>query len=281
MFRIAICDDQDDSLRLIDRAVTRYFLERSDLQADISRFDNPLEFLNALHSSGGWDIVILDVCMPEVNGTEIAREIRNRHDRTEIIFISYSTEYAVEAFALNAVHYVLKPLNEKDFREAMDRAIKPFSEREKKTIMLLLANGIVQAVDIKEILYIESVAYRRLVHTSTTLYEETRKPLAKLHEELEALSPGQFILPYRGYIVNLDAIRTISTDRIIMQNGDFILIKRGDFRHLRDIFFQWSFRNRDIENSKRQHKCTKKRSIENLIVSFDLQERLIQRPHIE
>ena len=175
MFRIAICDDQDDSLRLIDRAVTRYFSERSDLQADISRFDNPLEFLNALHSSGGWDIVILDVCMPEVNGTEIAREIRNRHDRTEIIFISYSTEYAVEAFALNAVHYVLKPLNEKDFREAMDRAIKPFSEREKKTIMLLLANGVVQAVDIKEILYIESVAYRRLVHTSTTLYEETRR----------------------------------------------------------------------------------------------------------
>ena len=123
MFRIAICDDQDDSLRLIDRAVTRYCSERSDLQADISRFDNPLEFLNALHSSGGWDIVILDVCMPEVNGTEIAREIRNRHDRTEIIFISYSTEYAVEAFALNAVHYVLKPLNEKDFREAMDRAM--------------------------------------------------------------------------------------------------------------------------------------------------------------
>lgn len=256
MFRIAICDDQDDSLRLIDRAVTRYFSERSDLQADISRFDNPLEFLNALHSSGGWDIVILDVCMPEVNGTEIAREIRNRHDRTEIIFISYSTEYAVEAFALNAVHYVLKPLNEKDLREAMDRAIKPFSEREKKTIMLLLANGVVQAVDIKEILYIESVAYRRLVHTSTTLYEETRKPLARLHEELDALSPGQFILPYRGYIVNLDAIRTISTDRIIMQNGDFILIKRGDFRHLRDVFFQWSFRNRDIENSNLYQQST-------------------------
>ena len=64
--------------------------------------------------------------------------------------------------------------------------------------------------------------------------------------ELEELTPGQFIQPYRGYIVNLDAIRTISSDKIIMQNGDFILIKRGDFRHLKDLFFKWSFRGRNL-----------------------------------
>ena len=111
--------------------------------------------------------------------------------------------------------------------------------------MLQLANGIAHAVDIDDILYIESIAYRRAVHTGTAVYEETRKTLSKLMEELDGLSPGQFIQPYRGYIVNLDAVRTVATDRIVMQNGDSVLIKRGDFRRLRDVFFSWSFRRKD------------------------------------
>ncbi len=246
MLRIAICDDQDESLRILDRAVRRYFEAAPEIVPEISIYDGPDSFMNALNTSAGWDIVLLDVCMPGLSGMDIARKIRLRHDRTEIIFISFSSEYAVEAFALNAVHYVLKPFSEDDFKEAMDRAVKPFTGNPRRSVMLQLENGIAHIVDIDDILYIESVAYRRVVHTYSAIYEETRKSLSKLQEELSALSPGQFIQPYRGYIVNLNAIRTIAIDRIIMQNSDPILIKRGDFRHLRDIFFKWSFRNRDF-----------------------------------
>ena len=108
MLRIAICDDQSESLRLIDRAVRSYIASLPDPAADISLYDEPERFLEALSSSGGWDVVILDVCMPGMNGMDVARRIRSRHDRTAIIFISFSSDYAVEAFSVNAVHYVLK-----------------------------------------------------------------------------------------------------------------------------------------------------------------------------
>ena len=62
-------------------------------------------------------------------------------------------------------------------------------------------------------------------------------------EEFNNLSPGQFIQPYRGYIVNQNVIRTITPEHLVLHNGDSILIKRGDFRRLREIFFSWSFRN--------------------------------------
>ena len=139
----------------------------------------------------------------------------------------------------------MKPFSQDDFNEAMNRAVSAFLAIKPRKLLLQIGNGTVKAVDIEDILYIESVAYRRVVHTADAIYEEARMTLAKLEEKLEELSPGQFIQPYRGYIVNLSAIKTISTDRIVMQNGDSIIIKRGDFRRLREQFFQWSFKAKD------------------------------------
>ena len=223
----------------------RYSAASDNISFEVRSFSDPAAFLSELRRTGGWDIVILDVCMPGMNGMDLAREIRSRHDRTEIIFISFSSDYAVEAFAFNAVHYVLKPFEYKDFILAMYRAVGQL-EKGSLPVMLQLENGIMQIVDADDILYIESVGYRRIVHTRSAVYEETKKSLSRMFAELEELTPGQFIQPYRGYIVNLDAIRTISSDKIIMQNGDFILIKRGDFRHLKDLFFKWSFRGRNL-----------------------------------
>ena len=243
MLRIAICDDQTIHLSVVHKALENY-LDEKKLEAEIHDYTSAGDLLSFIEEGNQCDVAILDICIPDMLGTDLAREVRRLSPRTSIIFLSVSRDYAVEAFALGAVHYVLKPFSDSEFFEAMDRALVR-NEKEKK-LLLSLGNGIVESVDISTISYIESVAYRREVHTDTAVYEETRQTLHSLHERLEELSPGQFIQPYRGYIVNLDAIRTISSDKIIMQNGDFILIKRGDFRHLKDLFFKWSFRGRNL-----------------------------------
>lgn len=243
MINIAICDDQSLQLAKVKSAVEGYFKRFQDYTARIDVFDNSSLFLDALIKTGGWDIVILDICMPGISGTELAREIRRRKDRTEIIFISVSSEFALDAFVLNAVHYVLKPFTDTQLEEALDRALASFAECRPKRILLQLGNGAVQSLDINEISYIESIAYRRVVHTDNGIFEETRKTLSGFMEEFNNLSPGQFIQPYRGYIVNQNVIRTITPEHLVLHNGDSILIKRGDFRRLREIFFSWSFRN--------------------------------------
>ncbi len=243
MISIAICDDQSMYLEKIEKAISEYFINFPEYQVRVSGFCNSSVFLDELEKTGGWDIVILDICMPGISGTEIAREIRRRHDRTEIIFISVSSDYALAAFALKAVHYVLKPFSSAEFHEALSRALLPFSDRKPRRILLHLASGSIQSIDASSILYIESIAYRRVVHTSKGVFEETRRTLSSFLEELGDLFPGQFIQPYRGYIVNLEAIRTISPDHITLQSGDSVPIKRGDFRKLRESYFKWSFRD--------------------------------------
>ena len=75
-----------------------------------------------------------------------------------------------------------------------------------------------------DIIYIESIGYTRVVHTWGGVYEEMRKTLSSLLEELDGLCPGRFFSPYRGYIVNLDHIATITPAHIEMRDGSRILM---------------------------------------------------------
>ena len=129
MVRVAICDDQQEYLAGVHDAVSSYFSRRPEFSVRISDFSSPTRFLEELGRSSGWDIVVLDICLPGILGTDIAKEIRRRHDRTEIIFISVSRDYAIEAFSLNAVHYVVKPFTDAQLEEAMDRAMESFGEK--------------------------------------------------------------------------------------------------------------------------------------------------------
>ena len=241
MFSIAICDDQHDQLKAIGKALDSYAASHPGMEIEPEFFANPLQLIGKLSSGADWDAVILDVCMAGMMGTEAAREIRKKLGSIPIIFISISREYAVEAFSLNAVHYLVKPYSQDDFDEALDRALGPLPARSSGKVMLKLRSGILHSVDADSILFIESVGYSRLVHTDGNIYEETRKTLSSFMEELGKLRPGMFIQPYRGYIVNMEAIRTIEPRRIVLRNGEGILIKRGDFRRIRDQYFSWSF----------------------------------------
>ena len=243
MLRIAICDDRAEQRELLRRATKDYFASHnSDYRIEITDFSSPLDFLDSLPKGGSFDIVLLDICMPGLNGIDVAREIRQRKDATEIIFLTTSSEFAIDAFHLKAAHYVVKPFTREQFEDAMHRAMERFTKKEPRRILLQSENGVLETVDIDDILYIESLRYYRIVHTKERKIQENRRSLASLKEELDALAPEQFILPYRGYIANQNAIRSISPDALLMQNGDTIPIKSGDFRKLRETFFAWSFR---------------------------------------
>ena len=242
MLHIAICDDISGQLDLLKRSVDSFFRLKGGISYSLETFFSSKELLFSFEKGNSWDIVILDIVMPDVLGTDVARILRERGDQSAIIFTSFSSEYAVEAFSLNALHYVLKPFKEADFHEAMERAVNTLSTKIGKTLIIQMEDGVVENVNVDDIIFIESVGYRRCVHTKHGIFEEIKKTLTLFLEELDSCSPGQFIIPYRGYIINLEAVKTITVRNIVMQDGTEILLKRGDYRKIRDIFFNWSFR---------------------------------------
>lgn len=88
-------------------------------------FPPPFDMLEEMERGGAPDLAILDICMPGVLGTEIAREIRRRsRDVTDIVFLTASPDFAVEAFALHANDYLTKPFTRQRLTETLDRVIE-------------------------------------------------------------------------------------------------------------------------------------------------------------
>ncbi len=241
MLHIAICDDQYDQIKMIRSAAEQY-IARLDIKAVITEYGNAMEFLESLNRSGGFDILLLDICMPGFLGTQVAKEVRGRKDKTEIIFLTTSNEFAVDAFALKAAHYLLKPISQNQFDEAMDRATERFLGDQVKTISVKLENGSVLLVDINDILYLESSGHTQCIYLGDGTCKNARLSLARLAQELEEASPGQFINPYKGYLVNQRAIRAIEPKQIILHCGTRLPLPRGGFRQLQEVFFEYHFR---------------------------------------
>lgn len=241
MLHIVICDDDNRQNQLIQAATEKYFAVHTQLDRRITVFSGSMQFLDHLDQSGVCDIALLDICMPGMLGTDVAREIRRRHDKTEIIFLTTSDEYAVDAFALKATHYLMKPFTQAQFDEAMDRAVARFSDRAPKQIAIRSEDGKLYNLDLDDILCIESQGHGLAVVTKERTVCECRRSLSRLLEELERLSPAQFISPYKGYIVNQKAIRTIEKDRILLKNGSRIPIPKRGYRELQNTYFDYMF----------------------------------------
>ncbi len=241
MLRIAICDDLSDQIERTKAATEHYFGEYPDEPVEIFTYDTPLIFLESLNKTGGFDILLLDICMPGIDGTQVAAEIRKRKEKCEIIFLTISDEFAVDAFALNAAHYLIKPFTQVQFNEAMDRAMLHFAAGKVLKIALKLAGGGTQMLELNEILWIESRDHIQTVYLKDGSSEEVRESLSQLFATLEELSPGQFVNPYKGYIVNQKAIRTVEPKEITIRSGQKIPLARGTFREFSDRYFTYLF----------------------------------------
>ena len=107
MVRIAICDDLQEQLDIIQKAVQQYFHDKKE-PTEVFTYNNAMDFVDAFEKEGNFDIVLLDICMPGVLGTEIAQNIQSKSiDTAEIIFLTTSAEFAVEAFSLHANDYLV------------------------------------------------------------------------------------------------------------------------------------------------------------------------------
>ena len=163
--------------------------------------------------------------MPGLLGTDIAAEMRKQKSRAEIIFLSTSEEFAVEAFAVRAAHYLVKPFTQKEFDQAMDRVMESIRQRHSGKMIFRLVGGGIQVEEVNAILYVESNGHIQQVHTADHSLLETRQSLASSWIRWK---PSHRASSYRweGYIVNQSAIRVIKSDYIEIQGHKIPLAKR-------------------------------------------------------
>jgi DNA-binding LytR/AlgR family response regulator len=152
------------------------------------------------------DLIFLDIEMPGMTGLELTKNLG--HKSPLIVFTTAKKDYAVEAFELNVVDYLIKPVSPARFLQAVDRAQETLaSDKEEVKVeaqefVFVKDNGILKRINVEEILYLEAMGDYVKVHTPSKFHV--------LHATLksieEKLSPQKFIRVHRSYIVSLSKI---------------------------------------------------------------------------
>ena len=193
VLKIAVCDDEQTYLDKT-RAMLEQYAAEHDVEITAEAFMNPSMLLDGIEAGERHDIYLLDIYMPGVSGMSVATELRSKGVRSPIIFLTSSTEHAVEAFGVDATHYLLKPYTQQNFFAAMDKAMQSISSHAEESIVLKIG-GEYQNVSVDRILYCESADnYQRLWMKDARIRSEQRSSPATTRRP-RATTPSCFTTP--------------------------------------------------------------------------------------
>lgn len=219
---VMICDDCEDELKKIRRMVLRYADEHPDISLEVRGFLNSLDMTEEISKCGAPDIALLDICMPGVTGTQIAREIQSKSgDCTDIIFLTASSEFAVEAFSLHAQDYLTKPFSEKRLADTLGRVIE---KRQRRFYVHVFCGKEIHRVDLYQVLYAEAKNHGTEIFLKSGGCLKTRSALSELNKQFGDLRG--FISVGASYIVNLRYVHSLRESFLQMSNGDNVPVPR-------------------------------------------------------
>lgn len=123
MVNIAMCDDSIDELSNMVQLLDEYRISKH-LNCDYAVFQNGFDLVSALEKGKTFDLFCLDIIMPAFTGIDLAKEIRSHDKNAPILFFTFSPEFALESYSVNAVNYVLKPLTKGKFFGTIDMVLE-------------------------------------------------------------------------------------------------------------------------------------------------------------
>ncbi len=221
MIKIALCDDYKIQLDLVEEIVNDYVKENS-LPAEVRAFESGEALLTDIARNGKYDIYILDMILPGIKGIELGTKLREGGDEGKIIYLTATSEFAVESYKVRAFFYLLKPIGKANLVSVLEKAIAEIKKESPKTIVIRTKSGN-KYVKADDILYVDIINRALCYHlvsgekTEGPMLRVTFKPaIAPLLEE------SDFVMCGARIVVNLKNIDTIEAKKVIFKCGEEI-----------------------------------------------------------
>ena len=235
MLKIAICDDEKEFCDSAERMLKLYMEEKGvSFQADV--FNVPSDLVDMTEKGTIYDIYLLDIYMPGVTGMSIATELRNRDIKSPIIFLTSSTDHALEAFGVDATHYLLKPYTKDSFYVGMDKAMQSIASHKNDSVILKVDNDY-RSILVSKLIYCEAEdKYQRLYleNGERLLVRISGTELYKLLSEFDS-----FYHCGRAHIINLNHISRVTPNGAVFKNDIQLNLPHTVLAGLRSAFFDY------------------------------------------
>ena len=234
--RIALCDDDEKAL-IKNKEILKECLSETKIVADIRTYRSSDFLLYDIQENNYFDLLLLDIEMPKINGMQIAKDVKKLCPETLVIFITSHSEYAIDSFELSVFRYIEKgPTIKEKLSYALIDGLN-YIEIQKDEMYTITTPARYERIPYRKILYIKKDG-KYVVLTTINGETQIRKPLAEVYDEINS---DEFVYIDRSCIVNLIHLMRIEKMDAIMRNGVSLPISKKRLGILKDIINEyWS-----------------------------------------
>ena len=230
MIRIAICDDENRILEDLSRMVLELIPD-----ADVSAFGEGRALIESA-GKAGYDVVLLDIDMPDLNGLEVAAFFQAADRKPLIIFVTSHDELVYDSLQLHPFGFVRKSYLDKELKKVLEDAVEEVSSRDKHFFFHTASGDIKLQMD--DILYFEAEGNYIKIKTGSDefRFRETMQAL-----EMSLKSDG-FIRVHKGFLVNQEAVKIINSDKLVLNDNTEIPFGRSYQENARKMLMRGMLR---------------------------------------
>lgn len=232
--KIALVDDDAKFLAQTARLL-EITLEQRGVRAEVSQFASAENLLARMSDDTLFDMYLIDVLMPGMDGIELGRRIRRGQPDAPLLFFTTSRDFAVEAIGIEAVSYVVKPFSHDAFAEALDRAFRRMATA-KPSILKLKAQSGYANVPLRDFISAETNGHYMSVCLSGGISLTSRLSLQEMWERLQGDGDARFVRVGRQLIVNLAQVKNYSDGTLTLSNGQKFIVPRRSLPEVRSAF---------------------------------------------
>lgn len=231
---ISICDDDSKQVAYLRELLTRWSADKP-FAIHINEYESAEGFLFG-YPDNPCSLLLLDIEMRGINGMELAKKLRAKSDMLPIIFITGYSEYISDGYEVEALHYLLKPLNAEKLFAVLDKYISRHSVKSEEILITTTDSSTHIFVD--SIVYLEAFGRKTQIHLSDKTIIDSNMSIGQF-EKL-----GGFIHCHRSYIVNLRYVRSIGKADILLDTGEEIPLSRRLYKEVNEKFIGFYTRDK-------------------------------------
>ena len=242
MISLAVCEDEPDCAEQA-LALAHSFFKSHGLKAEVDAYPDAEALLAAGKRYG---IYLLDIFMPGKTGIELAEELRQSDPDCMIVYLTSSDEFALNAYQVGALQYLLKPIDPAVFQETMERAVWLLARDAPPTLPIPTPKGTV-ALSLPQVVYIEHYEKVLNAHIRDGSVVQTSTAALTLNEIApQVLACPDFLPVGRAYLVNMAFIESFGSNTVTMAGGAAIPITRRGYREAKGRYMKYLLEKRRV-----------------------------------
>lgn len=218
MYRTLVVEDEAQEARHLTDLLTRYGKQHG-VEFKVTWHSSAMEMLS---DKGHYDLCLLDIEMPGINGMEAAGLLRTYDETIPIIFVTNLAKYAVKGYEVGALGFIVKPVSYGGLSLSLDRALRAIGANAGRSVAVPTEDG-VRVVPLRSIIYVEVTKHRLTYHIENEEPLEARGSLVQLEEEL---AEAPVVRVSKSCLANMDKISLVRNAEVQMTNGDLLRISR-------------------------------------------------------